>query len=174
MSSEFRGSIPICRLFFKVKSNKNSNHCCYINPWFFLGFNGLTLERPCFTPYSYRSSYHLVMTNIANWKINIFKFGTSSINGPFPMAMLNNQMTRWYIFLLDIPVASPLLPPLRTDGLGASRPGASAAAAWPAASLGSVPGQTKIWKVCWSRLIWNRIHGYSIPLQIGFIFYITI
>ena len=32
------------------------------------------------------------MTNIANWKITMLLIGKPSINGPFSMAMLNNQM----------------------------------------------------------------------------------
>jgi hypothetical protein len=36
--------------------------------------------------------YHLVMTNSLPWKDPPFLIGKPSINGPFSMAMLNNQM----------------------------------------------------------------------------------
>ena len=36
--------------------------------------------------------YHLVMTNSSPWKIIMLLIGKPSINEPFSMAMLNNQM----------------------------------------------------------------------------------
>jgi len=36
--------------------------------------------------------YHLVVTNSLPWKIAMLLIGKPSINGPFSMAMLNNQM----------------------------------------------------------------------------------
>ena len=45
--------------------------------------NGINDNNECYPP---------VMTNSLPWKIPIFKFGKPSINGPFSMAMLNNQM----------------------------------------------------------------------------------
>ena len=41
--------------------------------------------------------YHLVMTNSLPWKDPPFLIGKPCINGPFPMAMLNNQ--RVYSFI---------------------------------------------------------------------------
>ena len=61
------------------------------------------------------STYHLVMTNSLPWKDPPFFIDKPSINGPFSMAMLNNQrvkhkvspssgghVTFWMIFTVDL------------------------------------------------------------------------
>ena len=62
-----------------------------LGPWIFLGV-GQSYE-----------NYHLVMTNIA-MENHHFLIGKPSINGPFPMAMLNNQRV---IFVWKGPGPSP-------------------------------------------------------------------
>ena len=50
-------------------------------------------------PISVWDDYHLVMTNSLPWKMTMLLIGKPSINGPFSMAMLDNQRVYLYIYI---------------------------------------------------------------------------
>ena len=60
-----------------------------------------------------KTNYHLVMTNSLPWKDPPFLIGKPSINGPFSMAMLNNQRvslyTSVYVDSMNVLFQSPFL-----------------------------------------------------------------